>query len=556
MAATAIVSVDGPVLAVSDLTIPLPSRADRRHAVENVSFQVDKGETVCLLGESGSGKSMIASAIMGLLPSGLRPSVGSIKLEGHELVGLSQNALRPLRGPSMAMVFQEPMTALNPVVTCGEQIDEMLRQHVRMSPKARYRTITEMMARVHLPDPDRLYRSYPHQLSGGQRQRIVIAIALVLKPVLLICDEPTTALDVTTQAEVLKLIRELQAENGTAVLFITHDIGVVADIADRVVVLRLGQMVESGRKDDVLMRPHHPYTRSLIAAVPPLIPKVRPGRPIAAALLSATEISKSFVRGHWPARKTSIAAVKEVSLSVGAGETVGIVGESGSGKSTFARCVARLAEPSGGTIIVNSRNVTHLQNRQLVPARRDVQLIFQDPYRSLNPRQTVGASIVEGPLNFGVSISAAWQRAEELMKLVRLQPDALRRYPNEFSGGQRQRIAIARALACEPRLIVADEPVSALDVSVQAQILELLEDIQARTGVGILFITHDLRVASQLCDRIVVMRQGQVVEQGATADVFGSPKDDYTRQLIQAAPGQGFAFPGQGSGFGGETSPK
>jgi peptide/nickel transport system ATP-binding protein len=266
-------------------------------------------------------------------------------------------------------------------------------------------------------------------------------------------------------------------------------------------------------------------------------------------LLSATEISKSFVRGHWPARKTSVAAVKGVSLSVGAGETVGIVGESGSGKSTFARCVARLAEPSGGTIIVNSRNVTHLQNRQLVPARRDVQLIFQDPYRSLNPRQTVGASIVEGPLNFGVSISVAWQQAEELMKLVRLQPDALRRYPNEFSGGQRQRIAIARALACEPRLIVADEPVSALDVSVQAQILELLEDIQARTGVGILFITHDLRVASQLCDRIVVMRDGQVVEQGATADVFGNPKDDYTRQLIEAAPGQGFAF-------GGETSQK
>ncbi|SDN42202.1 ABC transporter ATP-binding protein [Afipia sp. GAS231] len=549
MAATTTVSIDGPVLSVSDLTIQLPPRADRPYAVEGVSFQVSKGETVCLLGESGSGKSMIASAIMGLLPSGLRPSVGSIKLEGRELVGLTQNGLRTLRGPSMAMVFQEPMTALNPVVTCGEQIDEMLRQHVRMSPKARYRTIMEMMARVNLPDPERLYRSYPHQLSGGQRQRIVIAIALVLKPVLLICDEPTTALDVTTQAEVLKLIRELQAENGTAVLFITHDFGVVADIADRVVVLRLGQMVESGRKEDVLKRPQHPYTRSLIAAVPPLRPKVRPDRPAAATLLSATEVSKSFVRGHWPARKTNVAAVREVSLSVAAGETVGIVGESGSGKSTFARCLARLAEPSGGTIVINSRNITHLQPRQLVPVRRDVQVIFQDPYRSLNPRQTVGASIVEGPLNFGVSSSAAWQRAEELMKLVRLQPDALRRYPNEFSGGQRQRIAIARALACQPRLIIADEPVSALDVSVQAQILELLEDIQARTGVGILFITHDLRVASQLCDRIAVMRHGQVVEQGATADVFGSPKDDYTRQLIEAAPGQGFAF-------GGEPSPK
>jgi peptide/nickel transport system ATP-binding protein len=544
MTTTPIMPRNEPVLAVNELTIPLPPRADRPYAVENASFQVDQGETVCLLGESGSGKSMIASAIMGLLPSGLRPSVGSIKLDGRELVGLGESALRGLRGLSMAMVFQEPMTALNPVVTCGEQIDEMLRQHVRMSADARFQAILPMMARVNLPDPERLYRSYPHQLSGGQRQRIVIAIALVLKPALLICDEPTTALDVTTQAEVLKLIRELQTENGTAVLFITHDFGVVADIADRVVVLRLGHVVEAGRKEDVLRRPQHPYTRSLMAAVPTLNPKARPTRADAATLLSATDVSKSFVRGQWPARKTTVTAVKQVSLSVAAGETVGIVGESGSGKSTFARCVARLAEPSGGTIVVNSRNITYLKARQLVPVRHDVQVIFQDPYRSLNPRQTVGASIVEGPLNFGVSADIAWQRAEELMRLVRLQPDALRRYPNEFSGGQRQRIAIARALACQPRLIIADEPVSALDVSVQAQILQLLEDIQSQTGVGILFITHDLRVASQLCDRIVVMRNGQVVEQGTTLEVFGSPKEDYTRRLFAAAPGQGFAFGG------------
>jgi peptide/nickel transport system ATP-binding protein len=542
MTTTAFTSRNEPVLAVNGLTIPLPPRADRPFAVEGATFEVNSGETVCLLGESGSGKSMIASAIMGLLPSGLRPSFGSIKLEGRELVGLGETSLRAMRGPSMAMVFQEPMTALNPVVTCGEQIDEMLRQHVRMSGKQRYRAILDMMARVNLPDPERLYRSYPHQLSGGQRQRIVIAIALVLKPALLICDEPTTALDVTTQAEVLKLIRQLQTENGTAVLFITHDFGVVADIADRVVILRLGQMVEAGRKDDVLMRPQHPYTSSLMAAVPPMTPKLRPVRPTESALLAATDVSKRFVRGAWPARKTCVDAVKQVSLSVAAGETVGIVGESGSGKSTFARCVARLAEPSGGTIIINSRNVTHLGTRQLVPVRRDVQVIFQDPYRSLNPRQTVGASIVEGPLNFGVSASDAWARAEELMRLVRLQPDALRRYPNEFSGGQRQRIAIARALACRPRLIIADEPVSALDVSVQAQILTLLGDIQAQTGVGILFITHDLRVASQLCDRIVVMKHGEVVEQGPTAEVFGQPAQDYTRRLLAAAPGQGFAF--------------
>jgi peptide/nickel transport system ATP-binding protein len=544
MTTTSIAPLDTPVLSVRELTIPLPSRADRILAVEGVSFEVNKGETVCLLGESGSGKSMIASAIMGLLPAGIQPSIGSIRLEGRELTGLSQKALRTLRGPSMAMVFQEPMTALNPVLTCGEQIDEMLRQHVRMSAKARRAKIIEMMSRVNLPDPERVYRSYPHQLSGGQRQRIVIAIALILKPALLICDEPTTALDVTTQAEVLKLIRELQVENGTAVLFITHDFGVVADIADRVAVLRLGKMVESGRKGDVLSRPNHPYTCSLMAAVPPLAPKVRPIRSVGLPLLSATGVSKNFTRGHWPARQTSVMAVNDVSVSVAAGETVGIVGESGSGKSTFARCVARLAEPSEGAIVINAREVTHLGQRQLVPVRRDVQVIFQDPYRSLDPRQTVGASIVEGPLNFGVSFSSAWQRAEELMTLVRLRPDALRRYPSEFSGGQRQRIAIARALACQPRLIIADEPVSALDVSVQAQILKLLEDIQERTGIGILFITHDLRVASQLCDRIVVMRRGQVVEQGTTVEVFGSPKGDYTRRLIKAAPGQGFAFGG------------
>lgn len=531
-----------PILSVRDLTITLPSGADRPNAVQKISFDVAAGKVVCLLGESGSGKSVIASAIMGLLPKGLAVANGSIRLKGSELVDAPQRQLRALRGPAMAMVFQEPMTALNPLVTCGNQIDEMLRQHVRLPGAERRKRIIAMMERVNLPDPERIYSSYPHQLSGGQRQRIVIAIALILKPALLICDEPTTALDVTTQAEVLKLIRELTDEHGTAVLFITHDFGVVADIADEVVVLRLGSMIEAGDKQRVLSKPRETYTQMLIDAVPSLVPRERDDRLIGEPILVAARVSKTFTLGAWPRKPREVHAVNDVSVSVSAGETVGVVGESGSGKSTFARCVARLTDASAGEIMVRGCDVVGLRGRELNLMRRDVQVIFQDPYRSLNPRQTVGASIIEGPTNFGVSHSIAWRRAEELMELVRLRPDALKRYPVEFSGGQRQRIAIARALACAPRLIIADEAVSALDVSVQAQILELFDDIQTATGVGILFITHDLRVASQICDRIVVMRNGRVVEQGTASDIFLSPQDSYTRNLIAAAPGRAFAF--------------
>ena len=531
-----------PALSVRDLTIDLPPGGDREHAVREISFDVAPGRIVCLLGESGSGKSIIANAVMGLLPAGLVPTMGSIRLQGDELIGASQRHLRRLRGPRMAMVFQEPMTALNPVMTCGDQIDEMLRQHEKMDRASRRRAILEIMARVHLPEPERIYASYPHQLSGGQRQRIVIAIALILKPALLICDEPTTALDVTTQAEILKLIRELQVENGTAVLFITHDFGVVAEIADDVVVLELGNMIERGDKVAVLTQPRESYTRMLLDAVPELALKARPAVADSAALLEAREVCKSYVSGSWPGKRREVKAVENVSLSVRAGETVGVVGESGSGKSTVARCIARLIEPTSGDIRANGRSIAHLRGRGLSPFRRDVQMIFQDPYRSLNPRQTVGASIIEGPLNFGVPYAHAWQRAEELMHLVRLKPEALRRYPSEFSGGQRQRISIARALACEPKLIVADEAVSALDVSVQKQILELLDEIQRTTSIGILFITHDLRVASQICDRVVVMHRGQVVEQGPVSEVFFAPRCDYTRRLLAAAPGQGFAF--------------
>ena len=531
-----------PVLNVKDLSIALPPGADREYAVEHINFSVDPGKIVCLLGESGSGKSVIASAIMGLAAPGLKAVGGSISLQGEDILHASQDRIRKLRGARMAMVFQEPMTALNPVMRCGEQVDEMLAQHVSTGAAERKQQILAIFERVKLPDPARIYASYPHQLSGGQRQRIVIAMALILKPALLICDEPTTALDVTTQAEILKLIRELQTENGTAVLFITHDFGVVAEIADQVVVLQLGTQVESGDKMAVLTQPREAYTRMLLDAVPALAPVDRPAVSHTYPLLEARALCKTYVTGGWPKKKVEVFAAKQVSLRIHPSETVGIVGESGSGKSTVARCIARLIEPTAGDIFADGRSVAQLNGRALSPFRRHVQVVFQDPYRSLDPRQTVGASIIEGPLNFGTSHADATRRAEELMHLVRLKPEALRRYPSEFSGGQRQRICIARALACEPKLLIADEAVSALDVSVQDQILKLLNDIQRQLKLGILFITHDLRVASQICDRVIVMQRGEIVEQGPIRDVFFSPQHDYTRKLLAAAPGQDFDF--------------
>jgi peptide/nickel transport system ATP-binding protein len=530
------------VLSVKDLSVRLPEGGDREHAVQGVSFDVHAGRTVCLLGESGSGKSVIAHTIMGLLSPGLRPVAGRIELQGEDLLQLPAQRLRQLRGVAMGMVFQEPMTALNPVLRCGDQVDEMLRQHTRLGAAERRRRVLEVFERVHLPEPERIYAAFPHQLSGGQRQRIVIAIALILKPALLICDEPTTALDVTTQAEILKLIKELQQQNGTAVLFISHDFGVVSDIADEVVVLQLGDMVEQGPKLEVLHRPRQPYTQMLLAAVPGLSPRQRPPVAAAPALLDARAISKTYVSGHWPQPRRVVKAAHAVSLAVHPRETVGIVGESGSGKSTVARCIARLIDPTSGDILAGGTSVGRASGKALSPFRRQVQVVFQDPYRSLNPRQTVGASIIEGPLNFGVPRQQAWARAEELMQLVRLSPQALRRYPSEFSGGQRQRISIARALACDPQLLIADEAVSALDVSVQAQILDLLDEIQQRLGIGILFITHDLRVASQICDRVIVMQRGEIVEQGAIHDVFFRPQHPYTQALLAAAPGRDFSF--------------
>ena len=532
----------GPVLSVRDLSVALPEGADRKFAVRAVSFDVHAGQTVCLLGESGSGKSVIAQTVMGLLPASLRPTAGTVRLRDEELIGLTGNRLRSLRGAVMSMVFQEPMTALNPVMTCGDQVDEVLRQHTDLPPAQRRQRVLEVFDRVRLPEPARIYASFPHQLSGGQRQRIVIAIAVMLQPALLICDEPTTALDVTTQAEILALIKDLQQQNGTAVLFITHDFGVVADIADDVVVLQLGEMVEQGSKSAVLQRPAQEYTKQLLAAVPGLIPQPRIARRQTELLLEARAICKRYEAGTWPKKCRVVDAAAGVSFSVHAGETIGIVGESGSGKSTVARCVARLIEPTGGEVIALGNDMARVEGPSLSLLRRHVQIVFQDPYRSLNPRRTVGNSIIEGPVNFGVPPQKAWKHAEELMRLVRLPAEALHRYPSEFSGGQRQRICVARALACEPRVLIADEAVSALDVSVQAQVLALLKEIQERLQIGILFITHDLRVASQICDRVIVMRSGVVVEEGAASDVLSAPKHAYTKNLVASVPGRAFHF--------------
>ena len=535
--------LDAPlVLDVRGLSIALPPGSDRAHAVSNVSFSVRRGEILCLVGESGSGKSVIAQSIMGLLPKTLPVSGGTILLEGGDITHAPPETLRGLRAARMSMVFQEPMTALNPVMTCGDQIEEVLREHTALSPEARRAKILDILGEVSLPDPPRMAASYPHQLSGGQRQRIMIAMALVLEPALLIADEPTTALDVTTQAQILRLIAELQGKHGTGVLFITHDFGVVADIAHRVAVLRLGELVELGPKDGLLGNPQHDYTRMLIGSVPSLRPQARAADAAAPVVLSTHALSKTYRARGWIGRRREVRAAEGVSIEIRRGQTLGIVGESGSGKSTVARCIVRLIDPTSGEVRLSGQNIATLGASALRPLRRKVQIVFQDPYRSLNPRRTVEEAVIEGPLNYGVPRKEALERARNLMELVRMDPAVLARYPHQFSGGQRQRICIARALAMQPELLIADEAVSALDVSVQAQVLALLEEIRGRLSLAMLFITHDLRVAAQVCDHVAVMSQGRIVEYGPATQVFGDPQHEYTRALFDAAPGRNFDF--------------
>jgi len=535
--------MSAPVLEIANLSVAIRGSGDRPHAVRGISLSVGANEIVCVVGESGSGKSVTAQAVMGLLPkNAMAVETGSIRLEGEELTTKSDADLRAIRGTRMAMVFQEPMTALNPVERVGDQIGEVLEVHTDLDPKERRKRVLDIMRAVHLPDPEQMIDAYPHQLSGGQRQRIMIAAALVLDPALLIADEPTTALDVTTQAQILKLVREMQARKKTGVLFITHDFGVVSEIAHRVVVMQLGRIVEQGATEEILRNPREDYTRMLLASVPSMTPPKRV--PVSGPVVLQTEkLFKTYGRRSlFQPRARIVNAVKDVSLEVRRGETLGIVGESGSGKSTVARCVARLVQPSSGAIRIDNSDIAGMNEAKFRPVRRRVQFVFQDPYRSLNPRRTVGEAIIEGPMNFGLPRAQALQRARDLMAVVHLSPEAIDRYPHQFSGGQRQRICIARALAMEPELLIGDEPVSALDVSVQAQVLKLLDEVRRRFNLAVLFITHDLRVAAQVCDRIAVMQRGVIVEQGTTSEVFAAPKHEYTRALFDAAPGRNREF--------------
>ncbi|AZW13489.1 ABC transporter ATP-binding protein [Bordetella bronchiseptica] len=527
------------LLSVRDLTIALPRGGDREYAVRDVSYDIRAGEILCIVGESGSGKSMSANAIMGLLPDYLKPQGGQILFRGKDLLRQEEATLLSMRGKDMAMIFQEPLSALNPLMTVGEQIGEVMRVHDAYPGPQRQRRVLELLAFVGLPDPAVLCDVYPFRLSGGQRQRVMIAMALALEPALLIADEPTTALDVTTQAQILALIARIQKEKGMGVMFVTHDFGVVAEIAHRVAVMEQGILVEQGPAEEVLNRPQHPYTRRLIAAVPHRRADARPPVAQDAPVLAVDKLCKTYVTGHgWFGKKRVVRAVDEVSFEVRRGETLGIVGESGSGKSTIGKCLLKLIGIDGGKLVFNGRDIAGLSESQFRPLRKDIQMIFQDPFASLNPRQTVGRIISDGPVANGKTRAQAEARARELLTLVGLDPSAFDRYPNQFSGGQRQRIGIARALALEPQVLVADESVSALDVSVQAQVLQLLHELQQRLRIALIFITHDLRVAAQICNAVLVMHRGKVVEYGTPAQIFDQPQNPYTQQLIAAVPGQ------------------
>ena len=529
------------LLEIRNLCVALPAGSERAFAVQDVCIDVPRGQTVCVVGESGSGKSVMANAVMRLLPRGvLQVTGGDIVLEGQNLLALDAAAMRGLRGSRMGMVFQEPMTALNPVMTVGDQIDEVLLVHGVQDRAVRAQRVLALLADMHLPEPATLRHRYPFQLSGGQRQRILIAMAMALEPHLLIADEPTTALDVTTQAQILKLIKELQLRHGIGVLFITHDFGVVADIADQVVVMRQGLVVERGPASAVLDHPQHPYTRALIDAVPRLRATHTGSTAPRAPVLEIDAVCKSYrTRGSglFGGRGQTL-ALDQVSLRIGEGETVGLVGESGSGKTTLGQCVMRLLDIDAGALRFGGQPIHALRGAALKALRPQIQMVFQDPFASLNPRHCVGRIITENVILSGVAPHEAQRRMDEVLRLVGLDPSAARRYPHEFSGGQRQRIGIARALVMQPRLIVADEAVSALDVSVQQQVLELLRDVRQRLGLSMLFITHDLRVASQICDRIAVMHKGRIVETGTVEAIARAPAHPYTRQLFQAMPGQ------------------
>ncbi|TAJ37141.1 MAG: ABC transporter ATP-binding protein [Reyranella sp.] len=525
-----------PLLEVKNLSVNFGIGEDPVRAVRGVSFTIDRGETVALVGESGSGKSVTALSVLQLLPypSASHPT-GSIRFQGHELVGASTRDLLQVRGNRISMIFQEPMTSLNPLHTIEQQVNEVLILHKRLSREAARKRTLELLEQVGIPEAAKRLDAYPHQLSGGQRQRVMIAMALANEPDLLIADEPTTALDVTIQAQILKLLKNLQATYGMALLFITHDLGIVRKVADRVCVMTQGRIVEQGPVAQVFDDPQHSYTQHLLSAEPKGRPA--PADPAAPEILRLDELKVHFPIKRGVLRRTVgyVKAVDGVSIALREGHTIGLVGESGSGKTTLGLALLRLEQSQGG-IRFDGRDLQALGQRELRPLRREMQIVFQDPFSSLSPRMSVGEIVGEGLEVHRIGTKEERTALiDKALREVGLDPAARDRYPHEFSGGQRQRIAIARALVLKPRMIVLDEPTSALDMSVQAQIVDLLRDLQQRHKLAYLFISHDLKVVRALADEVVVLRHGRVVERGPAGQIFEAPQDPYTRALIAAA---------------------
>jgi len=577
------------VLTVENLSVAFPSATGLRNAVNRIGFTVNKGETVGIVGESGSGKSVSSLSVMRLLPATAQVAEGRIlfgKNDGTtvDLLKIGPEEMRKHRGKDLAMIFQEPMTSLNPVLTCGFQVAEALRLHLGLSAKAAKEQTVALFRKVLLPRPEHIYNAYPHEISGGQKQRVMIAMAISCDPAVLIADEPTTALDVTVQKTILELLRSLQQERQMGMIFITHDLGVIAEIADRVVVMYKGHVVEQGSVRDILLHPQHPYTKSLLACRPQPDRRLRrlpvvgdflreekdgsftelekkTGEEVLGNTISASERSSHLealyrqppvlqvkqlctwfpVRSGWLGRvREHVRAVDDVSFDVHPGETLGLVGESGCGKTTLGRTILRLTEPTSGQVIFKGEDFASLHGRALRARRKEIQIIFQDPYSSLNPRMTIGNALLE-PMQvhrLHANDNARKAKAVELLERVSLQADHFNRYPHEFSGGQRQRICIARALALQPQFIICDESVSALDVSVQAQVLNLLNELKREFGLTYIFISHDLSVVKYMSDRMIVMNRGKIEEMGDPDEIYRSPKSEYTRSLIAAIPAQ------------------
>ncbi|MBB2972807.1 ABC transporter ATP-binding protein [Mesorhizobium sp. RMAD-H1] len=548
-------TASSPVLAIENLTTAFKTPEGWRDVIRNISLTVNAGETVAIVGESGSGKSVTALSTLRLLPPGKARCEGRILLDGKDLLKVPEAEMRAVRGGSIGMIFQEPMTSLNPVFTIGNQIAEALVLHQNLSWKAAEAEALRLMERVRIPAAKSRLNEYPHKFSGGMRQRVMIAMALACRPKLLIADEPTTALDVTIQAEILHLIRELQREENMGVLFITHDMGVVAEVADRTVVMFRGDMIETGPTEAIFAAPKAIYTKSLLASIPRLgtmgeakaprrFPEIDPrtgegieGREMRQVAAGVPILNVANLSVRFDAPNGRVHAVEDVSFDLRPGETLSLVGESGCGKSTTGRAIMRLVNASAGSVLIDGQDVAAARARELRAIRRATQMIFQDPFASLNPRISIGSAIAEPMLSHGLrSKHEAKERVAELLEQVGLPADVADRYPHEFSGGQRQRISIARALALEPKLIVADEAVSALDVSVKAQVSNLLLDLQEKHGLAYLFISHDMAVVERMSHRVAVMYLGEIVEIGPRAAIFDNPQHSYTKRLISAVP--------------------